>query len=672
MIANAHKFLVGAVLLTSLGTISPATFAQTNPVPFINQPVSPTAVAPGGLGFTLTVNGAGFVPGSVVNWNSSSRVTTFVNKSQLTAAIQTSDISVEGTAQVTVVNPTPGGGTSNGEYVVITSPNTFLSFGSTIYTAGKAPLNVIAADLRGDGHMDVVTSNQIAGTIAVLLGNGDGTFQPPASYKVRSQPLGLAAGDFNGDGKLDLAVVNFGGNTISVLLGNGDGTFQPNVSYSTGGSSPVNVAVGDFNGDGKLDLAVTKLGGNAVAILLGNGDGTFRAHMDYQCLVPAGITVGDFNGDGTLDLAITNQGESTPDLGISILLGNGDGSFQSPVVYGTGVGNIANITTADLNGDRKLDLVATGVGGAESGGVSVLLGNGDGTFQTHVDYPLNGAVQLVATGDMSGDGKLDLIVPLQATPGAPGYLAILPANGDGTFGAAILVPIGFEPYGAAVGDFNNDGRLDVVVGNADPSLRDSTISVLLQQPITATSTTNLSSSLNPSSFGQSVTFTAAVISSGSGTPTGTVTFKSGSTTLGMATLSGGAAAFTTTTLAVGTSTITAVYSGDATNGASTSPALSQVVNKAATTISLASSQNPSSTGQSIAFTATVSSITNGTPTGSVAFQSGTKALGRAVLVGGVATISTTALATGSDKITVTYAGSGNFAGSSATLNQVVN
>ncbi len=185
-------------------------------------------------------------------------------------------------------------------------------------------------------------------------------------------------------------------------------------------------------------------------------------------------------------------------------------------------------------------------------------------------------------------------------------------------------------------------------------------------------TTTLVSSLNPSTYGQAVTFTATVKSKSTGTPTGTVTFKNGTVTLGTATLSAGVAKFTTATLAAGTHSVTAVYGGSATFTTSTSTAVSQVVNKASTTTTLVSSLNPSTHGQSVTFTATVKPQFTGTPTGTVTFKDGTTTLGAVTLSAGVAKYTTSTLATGTHKITAAYSGSADFTTSAAALTQTVN
>jgi hypothetical protein len=202
----------------------------------------------------------------------------------------------------------------------------------------------------------------------------------------------VVTGDFNGDGNLDLAVTNPSDDTVSVLRGNGDGTFNTAVTYATGnpGDHPIAVSAVDFNGDGKLDLAVTNLDVKTVAILLGNGDGTFQPRVTYPTTTgafigPSAMTTGDFNGDGKVDLAVTDQHDNT----VSILLGNGDGTFQSPLEFSTG-NFAAGVAAADFNGDSRLDLA---VANLTDSTVSVML---------HLPKPpTNLAVTNVASGQVT-------------------------------------------------------------------------------------------------------------------------------------------------------------------------------------------------------------------------------------------------------------------------------
>ena len=181
----------------------------------------------------LTVNGTGFVSGSLVTWNGSPRATSFVSGSQLTANILSADIATPATASITVSNPTAGGGTSNTAYFEVTLPTASVNFSSPSQFSQISDVSALfAGDLNGDGIPDLVAgTGPFADPIIILLGKGDGTFQPPIYYVTGENPNAATVGDFNNDGKLDLAVVNQQSNDVSILLGNGDGTFQPAVNY---------------------------------------------------------------------------------------------------------------------------------------------------------------------------------------------------------------------------------------------------------------------------------------------------------------------------------------------------------------------------------------------------------------------------------------------------------
>ncbi len=346
-------------------------------------------------------------------------------------------------------------------------------FGSEISTSANftgVTQGVAVGDFNGDGKPDLalVTSGnflQLQPTIVViLLGNGDGTFRKGAVYATTgTDSQTVVVGDFNGDGKQDLAVPNHGGifvpSDVSVLIGNGDGTFQPATSVPLGGRYPCSwVAAGDFNKDGKLDLAVTSgSANNQVGVLIGNGDGTFQAPVFY----PAGtgsdwIAGADFNGDGKMDLVTTDYNTGN----LLVLIGNGDGTFRAPASIPVGTG-ISYGVLGDFNGDGKADLA---ISGGFSGAMSVLLGKGDGTFQAPKNYAVGTSLQSMAMADFDGDGKVDLAVIDSGAATEAQNLALLRGNGDGTFQA----PIHFDvksPYQAAVGDFNKDGKPDLAVAN---------------------------------------------------------------------------------------------------------------------------------------------------------------------------------------------------------------
>jgi dienelactone hydrolase len=265
------------------------------------------------------------------------------------------------------------------------------------YPTGSAPFAVAVGDFNGDGRLDLAVANgctncPFGGSVSILLGNGNGTFQTHVDYATGNNPGAITVGDFNEDGKLDLAVVNTSDSTVGVLLGNGDGTFQTQIAYPIAGTACCQgeIGVGDFNKDGNLDLVAAA--GNGVSVLLGKGDGTFQAHVDYT---GGGAAVGDLNRDGKLDLT----------GGASVLLGNGDGTFGSPISTGVAGGDVA---LGDFNSDGKLDMaVANNYDGST---ISVLLGNGDGTFQTAVNYGTASYPTGVVVGDFNRDGRLDLAV----------------------------------------------------------------------------------------------------------------------------------------------------------------------------------------------------------------------------------------------------------------------
>ena len=327
------------------------------------------------------------------------------------------------------------------------------------FPVGQVPSSVVVGDFNGDGKLDIVTGNQFSSTISVLLGKGDGTFQPAASYATGASPNTVFTGDFNGDGKLDILTVN-GDSTVSVLLGNGDGTFKPPVSTPFVSNSAGLLTVGDFNGDGKLDLvmpvAVPQVGDCAFTVMLGNGDGTFAPAITPSAgptPIPAVLRAGDINRDGKLDLV------AVVGTNVAVFLGNGNGSFQQVVNSGAGMTG-SSLAVADFNGDGKPDIV---VGGTSAAGIAVLLGNGDGTFGASVVVSALSSSGAVFAGDINGDGKQDILFV-----GLSGVDVLL-GNGDGTFQKqAVISPVGGTSF--SLGDFNGDGKPDVAgIGIGNPS-----------------------------------------------------------------------------------------------------------------------------------------------------------------------------------------------------------
>lgn len=358
---------------------------------------------------------------------------------------------------------------------LFSQPAQAVVFNAAFYSAGFGPTSIVAGDFNGDGKLDLVVADfcqtglcDTVGAVTVLLGNEDGSFK--GRKKFAAGPAGtfavfVTAGDFNKDGKLDLLVLNESTNITgdaAILLGNGDGTFQAPVLYDVAAGIPVWAGTADFNDDGALDLAISDAAANTMAILLGKGDGTFSSPVSYPVGgTPHGLAISDLNHDGKPDLAVVNQSGS-----VSILLGNGDGTFRQRANPLVGIFPL-NVAVADFNGDGHRDLVITLPCGADgtcetNGGVAILLGNGDGTFQPPTVYIGTGEnTNGVAIGDLDGDHHADVI----ALDSASDDLTIFLGNGDGTLQTGTFFQLRGEPVGVAVADFNRDKRIDLAVAS---------------------------------------------------------------------------------------------------------------------------------------------------------------------------------------------------------------
>jgi hypothetical protein len=345
------------------------------------------------------------------------------------------------------------------------------SFEAVPYYSLATNILMVAADFNGDGNPDLALGGGILfgqGSVSILLGDGHGGFGdqfPRYPYAAASLPpphASVAVGDFNRDGAMDAAAVNPVSNEVAVLLGNGRGALDGARQFAAG-SGPAAVAVADFNRDDKADLVTANSTGNDVTVMLGNGDGTFQPPMHTAVgTAPVAIVVADFNLDGKPDVAVANSGSND----VTILLGTGLGTFGRS--YGVGVGTGPDgIAVGDFNGDGKPDLAVTNLA---SQTVSILLGNGDGTFRSAGDLPVVAAPYAIAIGDFNLDGKLDLAVAVayQGHANAPAINAVLVAegNGDGTFQPWTQWDVAMGPAAIVVGDFNLDGRPDVITANS--------------------------------------------------------------------------------------------------------------------------------------------------------------------------------------------------------------
>ena len=332
------------------------------------------------------------------------------------------------------------------------------------YAAGSIPVFAAIGDFNKDGNLDMAVTNAGSDNVSVLLGNGDRTFMPQKLYAVGITPISISVGDFNKDGKSDLIVLNNASNNVSILLGRGDGTFMPQKQYALNlsyGRDPSSLAVGDFNNDGNLDFVVSMFMGHNVEVRLGRGDGSFQLGKGRSAgSSPYFVAVSDFNGDGKPDLAVTN-----PDNGfVVILIGKGDGTFLDPIFHKVyGIPN--SLAIGDFNGDGISDIAASNL---RARSISVLLGNGDGSFQNRSAYMTGNEPSFLVAGDFNGDGHVDLAINNVGTIDeslitSGNSITTLKGMGDGTFSGGNPSYSSSNRYFLAAGDFNNDGRLDLLM-----------------------------------------------------------------------------------------------------------------------------------------------------------------------------------------------------------------
>ena len=356
--------------------------------------------------------------------------------------IAVADLNGDGHPDLATADDSEGTGAS----VLLNTGDGTFGLGADAPTGGD-PRVVVIRDFDGDGAPDLATVNTQDNTVTVLRNLGNGSFAALSTSGVGVFPTSVAAGDVNGDGIADLVASNSSSGTVSVLLGHGDGTFAPKLDYTTA-INPSSVAIGDLNGDGFADLAVAT-GAHVVCVFLGTGGGAFAPHIDTatlpgECDV---VAIGDANADGKTDLAVINGAR------VSILRGNGDGTFGARTDLATG--NLAlDAAITDLNGDGRPDVVAT-----HGASVSVFLGTGGGTFGARVDYATGQYPQALAVGDLDLDGKLDVVTAnVDACT-----VTFRPGNGDGTFGPRTDYGAGSLPNWIAIGDLDGDGRPDLAV-----------------------------------------------------------------------------------------------------------------------------------------------------------------------------------------------------------------
>ena len=357
-------------------------------------------------------------------------------------------------------------------FVVILAARTSLNAASVAfkpaqnYTVGTNPRAVVVGDFNHDGKMDLAVVNRgdpttgDDGSVSILFGNADGTFQAAKNLNTCKNCTGAAVGDFNGDGIDDIALVRPGdvsandNGDITIFLGNGDGTFRQGGVLTPGKNPSGSIVAIDLNGDQRLDLIVVIAGGNSVSVLLGNGDGTFQPPVAYATATPPSrVQVVDLAGTGETDLAVVRQ------FGLDFLLGNGDGTFRpGPSLSCCFFGGVSAM--GDFNNDRKVDRVETKCNiFSHVCGQDLLLGNGDGTFQQGIML----GQFVAAAADFNGDGNLDGVGGVPQTP----QVQVLQGNGDGTFLQAVSFAVGGSgtPGIALAEDINGDKAPDIVAFN---------------------------------------------------------------------------------------------------------------------------------------------------------------------------------------------------------------
>ena len=344
----------------------------------------------------------------------------------------------------------------------------------TNYAVGNSPAFVAADSLRGNSIDDLIVANSADNTVSVLLGNGDGTFATQTTFPTGTTPVSIATGQFNNsasaansDNILDLAVANKSANTVSILLGRGDGTFQPKVDIPTG-RGPNSVIAADFHdgsGTGFLDLAVANQDDNSISIFEGNGDGTFHAPALIQLpagFSPAALAATDLNGDGHADLVVADQGSNT----ISVFLGNGDGTFQNRTDYPTGAAPVS-VAFGDFNQDGAEDIAVANLGGNSVTVYYNQLSTANsaplGRFVTGStrDFAAGNGPTAISVSDYNADGAADIAV----SDRADNAITVLLNSGSGLFTALPEIPVGTGPASIATADFNADGLPDAVTAD---------------------------------------------------------------------------------------------------------------------------------------------------------------------------------------------------------------
>jgi hypothetical protein len=392
----------------------------------------------------------------------SNQITFFTNFNFNPYAIATCDFNDDNQSDIAVINYD-----YNYVDIILTYRNSSFSSPTSYPTTGldSQPQSVVIGDINNDKQLDIVVVDSLTNNLGIFLGYGNGTFSSQVTYSTEpdSLPASVALGDFNNDSRLDIVVANYGTNNVGVFLGYGNGKFSNQSTYSTGsGSGPFFVAVGDFNNDNRLDIVVANTGTNNLGVFLGYGNGSFFSQATYSTdpgSVPYSVALGDFNNDSRLDIVVANNGANN----VGVFLGYGDGTFSTQVTYSTESGSgPSSVAVGDFNNDNRLDIVVANTG---TNNLGVFLGYGNGSFFSQATYSTGSGSEpdAISVGDFDNDNRLDIVVGNYGT----GNIGVFLGYGNSSFSSQTIYSTGTgsNPSSVAVGDLNDDGHPDIAVAN---------------------------------------------------------------------------------------------------------------------------------------------------------------------------------------------------------------